>query len=118
MESVHRIKKGDIKLEYFETGEGNKFLIDDTVGRNYGLPFTFGVAEVYPSKGIEFDYDNDGAVCICLEGTITLTDQQTGEKDLFEEGDIIYIPQVEGKLIVWSAVAYSKFAFVTYPHWR
>jgi len=56
MNRVNLIKKGSIKMEFFDTGEGNQFHIDDTVGRNYGLPFTFGVAEVYPSKGIEFEY--------------------------------------------------------------
>jgi len=70
MTRVNLIKKDSIKMEFFDTGEGNQFHIDDTVGKNYGLPFTFGVAEVYPSKGIEFEYGDDGAVCICLEGTI------------------------------------------------
>lgn len=118
MARVNIIKKDNIKMEFFDTGDGNEFYIDDTVGKNYGLPFTFGVAEVYPSKGIEFEYGDDGAICICLEGTIELTDDLTDEIFYFEKDDIIYIPQEKDKMISWCAKRYSKFAFVTYPHWR
>ncbi|HHX14198.1 MAG TPA: hypothetical protein GX726_04495 [Clostridiales bacterium] len=112
------MRKDEIKLEYLDTGEGNKFFIDDTVGKNHNLPFTFGIAEVHPSVGIDFDYEGDGAICLNLEGTIRLEDPATNETMLFEKGDVIYIPQAEGKHIIWSADVYSKFAFVTYPHWR
>lgn len=105
-------------MEYFDTGEGNKFHINDTIGKNYGLPFTFGIAEVYPSKGIAFEYSEDGAICICLEGSIKLTDSFAESVLNFEKGDIIYIPQEKDKTIVWSSESYSKFVFVTYPHWR
>lgn len=118
MKNLHIMKKADIPIIPFDTGEGNDFRIDDTVGKNYDLPFTFGVAEVYPSKGIDFDYDDDGAICYCTEGTIKLFDPETNEEALFEEGDVIYIPREKGKIIVWSTVEYAKFVFVTYPHWR
>lgn len=116
--NIIMMKADTINLEYLDTGEGNKFTIDDTVGKNYGLPFTFGIAEVHPSKGIDFDYDADGAICLCLEGKIKLVDVETGQEEMFEKGDVIYIPKKEGKHVIWSTTEYSKFAFVTYPHWR
>ena len=116
--NIIMMKADAINLEFFDTGEGNKFMIDDTVGKNYGLPFTFGIAEVHPSKGIDFEYDEDGAICLCLEGCISLADTETGQKEQFEKGDVIYIPQKKGKQVIWSATEYAKFAFVTYPHWR
>lgn len=118
MERIKLIQKDKINMEYLDTGEGNKFFIEDTLGKNVGLPFTFGVAEVHPSKGIEFEYDDDGAICFCLEGTILLTDELTKEMLAFQKGDVIYIPQEEKKTIIWSAEKYAKFVFVTYPHWR
>lgn len=118
MKKINVIKSSSINIPYLDTGEGNDFRIDDTVGKNYGLPFTFGVAEVHPSKGIEFEYGDDGAICICLEGVIYLTDPLTNEVIEFEKDDIIYIPQEKDKIFIWSADKYSKFAFVTYPHWR
>lgn len=117
-DNIIMMKADTINLEFFDTGEGNNFTIDDTVGKNFGLPFTFGIAEVHPSKGIDFDYDNDGAICLCLEGSIKLVDVGTGKEEMFEKGDIIYIPQKEGKHVIWSSNVYSKFTFVTYPHWR
>ncbi len=116
--NIIMMKADTIKIDFFDAGEGNKFAIDDTVGRNFGLPFTFGVAEVHPSKGIDFEYTDDGAICLCLEGTIKLVDTETGQEEMFEKGDIIYIPQEKDKHVIWSATDYAKFAFVTYPHWR
>lgn len=116
--SIVMIKSDRINLEELDVGEENKFLIDDTVGKNYGLPFTFGIAEIYPSKGVDFDYEEDAGVCVCLEGIIKLADFETGEEEVFEKGDVVYIPQKKGKKIIWSASDYAKFAFVTYPHWR
>lgn len=118
MNKIIHLKKEDINLEYFETGEGNDFRINDTIGKNYGLPFTFGVAEVHPSKGIEFEYGDDGAICICLEGIIYLKDAETNEIINFEKDDVIYIPQEKDKIFYWSTTETAKFAFVTYPHWR
>ena len=116
--NLYMFKKDSIKMEFYDTGEGNDFRIDDTVGKNFGLPFTFGAAEVWPSKGIEFEYGDDGAVCYCTEGVIKLADSKTKEEWLFKEGDIVYIPQEKGKTIFWSSEKYAKFVFVTYPHWR
>ncbi len=118
MDRIIHIKKNSINMEFLDTGSGNRFHIDDTIGKNYGLPFTFGLAEVYPSKGIEFEYGDDGAICLCLEGTIKLTDTLTNLTLNFEKDDVIYIPQEKNKTIIWSSEEYSKFAFVTYPHWR
>ncbi len=117
-DNIIMLKKDTINLEYLDTGDGNKFTIDDTVGKNFGLPFTFGTAEVFPSKGIDFDYDDDGAICLCLDGSIKLVDQETGQEEQFNKDDVIYIPQKTGKHVIWSSEVYSKFAFVTYPHWR
>lgn len=118
MESMYMVKKAEVNMEYLETGEGNHMTLQDVFGKAQGAPFTFGMAEILPSEGIEFDYDDDGAICICLEGTISLTDKATGKTSEFAEGDIVYIPQEKGKVIVWNSTSYTKFAYATYPHWR
>lgn len=118
MKNLFMVKKADVNMEYLETGEGNHMTLQDVFGKEQGAPFTFGMAEIEPSVGIEFDYDSDGAICIGLEGVITLTDKATLETFTFAEGDIVYIPQEKGKVIIWNSDAYSKFAYATYPHWR
>lgn len=118
-ENIILIKQKDIsKNGFIDVGEGNKCAIDDTIGKNHGLPFTFGIGEIYPSKGIDFDYEADGATCICLEGVIKLEDCDTKQVNFFEVGDVIHISQKKDKHVIWSSEIYSKFAFVTYPHWR
>ena len=112
------VKKADIALEDLDCGEGNNARIQDTIAQAQGAPYTFGVFELWESKGIEFDYDNDAACCYLLEGTITLTENLTGAAVTYEAGDIVYIPQVEGLLVTWTTKEYAKFIFVTYPHWR
>jgi len=113
------IKKSEIKTELLEdVGEGNKIAIQDVFAKAEGCPFTFGMVDLEPSVGVEFDYDNDGAACYCIEGSITLTDKKTKEVLVFEPGDFVYIPQETGKVIIWSSKVFSKFVFTTYPHWR
>ena len=118
MKNLYMVKKSDVKIEYLETGKGNHVNLQDVFGKSEGAPFTFGMYEMEPSTGVEFEYDGDGAVCIGLEGTMTLTDKATKETFRFGEGDIVFIPQEKGKVIVWSCTEYTKMAYVTYPHWR
>lgn len=105
-------------MEYLETGEGNHVNLQDVFGKAEGAPFSFGMYEMEPSEGVVFEYDDDGAVCIGLQGTLTLTDPTTNECFELAEGDIVYIPQESGKTIIWNSKAYAKMAYVTYPHWR
>ena len=118
MKNIMIVKKSEVKPEYLETGEGNHMTLQDVFGKAENAPFTFGIAEIEPSVGIEFEYDEDGAVCFGLEGTINLIDKETSEKYIFEAGDVIFIPQAAGKTFIWNSDAYSKFAYATYPHWR
>lgn len=118
MKSLYMVKRSDIKMEYLETGEGNHVNLQDVIGKPEGAPFDFGMYEMEPSKGVDFEYDGDGAVCLGLVGTMLLTNPATGEQFRFEAGDIVYIPQEVGKHIIWSCNEYAKMAYVTYPHWR
>lgn len=118
MKGMMMVKSSEVKLDYLETGEGNHMTLQDVFGKAEGAPFTFGLSEINPSEGIEFDYDDDGAICLCLEGEILLTNKGTGETSIFAPGDVIYIPQEKGKVIVWNSTGYTKFAYATYPHWR
>lgn len=118
MERIIHLKKDDQNIEYYETGDGNDFRIGDIFGRNYDLPFTFGITEMYPSKGVEFGYDDDASICLCLEGTFNIENAKTGDVTRFEKDDLVYIPKEDGKIYIWSTLEYAKLAFVTYPHWR
>jgi ethanolamine utilization protein EutQ (cupin superfamily) len=112
------VKKSNIAMEYLDCGEGNYSRIQDVFAQPQGAPFTFGVFELEKSKGVDFDYDNDAACCYLLEGSITLTENLSGQAVTFEAGDIVYIPQKEGLVVTWTTDEYAKFVFVTYPHWR
>jgi len=118
MNNLYMVKKSEVKMEYLDTGEGNHVNLQDVFAKAEGCPFSFGMYEMEPSAGVEFEYDGDGAVCIGLQGTMTLTDPATEETFEFSEGDIVFIPQEEGKRIVWNCKAYSKMAYVCYPYWR
>ena len=118
MKNLYLVKKSEIKMEYLETGEGNHVNLQDVIGKPEGAPFTFGMYEMDASKGVDFDYDIDGAVCIGLTGRMVLADPATKESFDFGEGVIVYIPQEVGKHIIWSSTEYAKMAYVTYPHWR
>jgi Ethanolamine utilization protein len=119
MKNLMLVKKSEVKPKLLEdVGEGNKISIQDVFAKAEECPFTFGMVDLEPSIGVEFDYDNDGATCYCLDGKITLTDKATSESFFFEPGDFVYIPQETGKVIVWSSDIFSKFVFTTFPHWR
>ncbi len=118
MPRVLLLKEDDLKLEFLDTGEGNEYYIQDFIGKNYGEPYSVGIAEVHPSKNIEFEYDVDGAVCIGLEGVVKVTDTLTNEEFRFGPGEILYIPREQGKVIRWDADERARFAYVAYPHWK
>lgn len=105
----------EIQTDPFDAGEGKLSLVD-IIGHPESAPFSAGLAEIWKSAPIEFDYDNDCAVCFMLEGEVTLT--ENGESISFLPGDVAYIPQQAGLKVVWESASYGKFYYVTYPHWR
>ena len=107
--------KDSIKPEPLDVGEGVFHLVD-LVSQAQDAPVSAGVTEIWKSAPVDFDYDNDCAVCYMIEGEITLT--EGGEKHKFLPGDVVYIPQQEGLVVLWETDSYGKFAYVTYPHWR
>lgn len=122
LESFYVIKndvvKGDLPKAKYEAGEGNDFRILDIFGKPHDLPLSFGVSELYPSKGITFDYGVEGTALYMVAGTLTLTDCRNGNKIVLNEGDAAYITLEEGKDVEWSTDVYSKFVYATYPHWQ
>ncbi len=74
------------------------------------------LTEIWNQAPVEFEYDDDCAVCFMLEGEIEL--EENGETYKFEPGDVVYVPQQAGLSVNWHTPSYGKFAFVTYPHWR
>ncbi len=108
-------KASDIATEPFDAGEGKLSLVD-VIAQPEGAPVSAGVCEIWESAPIEFEYDNDCAVCYMLEGHVTLTEGDTRLD--FEPGDVVFIPQREGLKVSWDTPSYGKFFYVTYPHWR
>lgn len=108
-------KAGSIKMEPFDAGEGKLSLVD-VFAQPDEAPVSAGIAEIWAAEPIDFDYDNDCAVCYMLEGEATL---RQGDKEYsFQAGDMVFIPQQEGLVVQWNSPAYGKFLYVTYPHWR
>jgi ethanolamine utilization protein EutQ (cupin superfamily) len=112
---MYLISKSDIAPEPLDVGEGVFHLVD-LVSQAQNAPVSAGVAEIWKSAPVDFDYDSDCAVCYMLEGEITLTED--GVKRTFLPGDVVYIPQQEGLVVYWETDSYGKFFYVTYPHWR
>lgn len=110
------LKKADsIQTEPLEAGAGKLSLVD-IVAQADGAPVSAGIAEVWEAEPVDFDYDNDCAVCYMLEGEATLRE---GEDEYsFQPGDMVFIPQQEGLVVQWNSPSYGKFLYVTYPHWR
>ncbi len=108
-------RKDDIVTEPLEVG-GGKFNLVDLVAQPQNAPLTAGVAEIWKGTPVDFDYDNDCAVCFMIEGEVTLVED--GERHSFMPGDLVYIPQQEGLVVFWETDSYGKFMYVTYPHWR
>lgn len=108
-------KRVDIRTEPLDVG-GGKFNLVDVIAQPEGAPVSAGVAEIWAGPGVDFDYDDDAAVCFMLEGEVELREADTVTR--FEPGDVAYIPQQAGLKVVWSTPSYGKFLYVTYPHWR
>lgn len=109
-------KSADIHPELLDDiGDGRLNLVD-VIGRPEGAPVTAGIVEIWHAAPVTFDYDEDCATCIMLEGEIDLTED--GQTSRFEPGDIVYIPQQDGLKVDWHTPSYGKFFYVTYPHWR
>ncbi len=108
-------KSTDIKAEPLDVGEG-KFHLVDVVSHTQGAPVSAGIAEIWKSAPVEFDYASDCAVCYMIEGEITLTEGD--ETFRFGPGDVVYIPQDRSLVVLWETDSYGKFFYVTYPHWR
>jgi len=113
--SVVHVKKSVIVPERFEAGKSDLKLVD-VIDRKQDAPFTAGIIEVAKSEPCEFDYDNDGAVIYCTEGSFLLTE---GEKRTeVYPGDIVYIPKKKGLKVAWTSPNKGRGFYVTYPHWR
>jgi ethanolamine utilization protein EutQ (cupin superfamily) len=110
------VSRANIETEALDVGPDSKLNLVDIVGRTQGAPFTAGICEVFRGAPVDFDYDDDAAVCYMLEGEITLA--QNGEKCSFRPGDVVYIPQKPGLVVYFGTETYGKFFYVTYPHWR
>lgn len=108
-------KAADNTPEYLDVGDGKMNLID-VIAKPEGAPVSGGIAEIWNQAPVEFEYDDDCAVCFMLEGEIEL--EENGETYKFEPGDVVYVPQQAGLSVNWHTPSYGKFAFVTYPHWR
>ncbi len=63
---------GSIVTEPLDVGPASKLHLVDVVARPQGAAFTGGICEVFPGDPVDFDYDDDAAVCYMLEGEITL----------------------------------------------
>ncbi len=108
-------KAMEITTEPLDAGEGKLSLVD-VIAQPERAPVSAGICEIWESAPIEFDYDNDCAVCYMLEGRVTLIE---GDARLeFEPGDVVFIPQQAGLKVSWDTPSYGKFFYVTYPHWR
>lgn len=104
-----------IQTEPLDVGAGT-FNLVDLVSQAQGAPVSAGVAEIWPGAPVDFEYDDDCAVCYMIEGEITLTEGD--ESRPFLPGDVVYIPQQAGLVVLWETTSYGKFVYVTYPHWR
>jgi ethanolamine utilization protein EutQ (cupin superfamily) len=110
------IEKAKVATEPLEVGPESKLSLVDVIDGSHGAPITAGICEVFRGAPVDFDYDNDCAVCYMLEGEITLA--ENGETCPFRPGDVVYIPQKAGLVVYWSTESYGKFFYVTYPHRR
>jgi ethanolamine utilization protein EutQ (cupin superfamily) len=113
---LHLIPAGEIATEPLDVGPDSKLHLTDVIDRTQGAPFCAGICEVFPGDPVDFDYDDDAAVCYMLEGDITLT--ESGESRTYRPGDVVYIPQKKGLVVYCRTATYGKFFYVTYPHWR
>ncbi len=57
-----------------DVGPDSKLNLVDVIDRTQGAPFCAGICEVFPGAPVDFDYDDDAAVCYMLEGDITLSE--------------------------------------------
>ncbi len=110
------VKSSDVRPEPLVEPPDGRLNLVDLFAQPQGAPFSAGVVEIWPDAPVNFEYDDDAAVCYMIEGSITLT--ENGEAIRFEPGDVVYIPQKQGLVVYWSTESYGKFFFVTYPHWR
>lgn len=108
-------KREDVRTEPLDVG-GGEFKLVDVIAQPEHAPMTGGVAEIWAGPAVEFEYDDDGAICYMLDGEIDLTEGGTSTR--FEPGDVVYIPQQAGLKVDWSTPSYGRFFYVTYPHWR
>lgn len=109
-------RAADIRTEPLDDVGDGKLNIVDLIGRPEGAPLTAGFVEIWKAAPVEFEYDDDCAVCFMLEGDVIL--DEAGTLDRLDPGDVVFVPQQSGLKISWHTGSYGKFFFVTYPHWR
>ena len=108
-------KANGIVTEPLDVGDGKLSLVD-VIAQPEQAPVSAGICEIWAAAPVEFDYDNDCAVCYMLEGKVTLIEGDTRLN--FEPGDVVFVPQQAGLKVSWDSPSYGKFFYVTYPHWR
>lgn len=113
--SVVLVKKSNIIPEKFEAGKSDLKLVD-VIDRKQDAPFSAGIIEVVKSEPCEFEYDNDGAVIYCTDGSFLLQEGET--KTEVQAGDVVYVPKKKGLKVHWSSPSRGRGFYVTYPHWR
>jgi len=111
--SLRLVPASEITALPLDVGPESRLNIVDVISRAEGAPFCAGICEVFPGTPIDFDYDDDAAVCYMLEGEITLS--ENGESHKFRPGDVVYVPRKRNLLVYWSTETYGRFFFVTYP---
>ena len=52
-----------IVTEPLDVGPESKLHLTDIIAQAHGAPFTAGVCEVFAGAPVDFDYDDDAAVC-------------------------------------------------------
>ena len=108
-------KASEFATEPFDAGDGKLSLVD-VIAQPEQAPVSAGIAEIWESAPIEFDYDNDCAVCYMLEG----------RGDAHRRGHAAGLrawrrglrAAARGLKVSWDTPSYGKFFSVTYPHWR
>lgn len=110
------VKASSITTEPFVTPPEGDLRLVDLFAQAEGAAFSAGVCEVRAGNAVDFEYDDDAAVCFMVEGTIFLTED--GARRDLEVGDVVYVPRKEGLVVSFASESYGRFFYVTYPHWR
>ncbi len=105
---LHLVTAAEIETEPLDVGPNSKLNLVDVIDRTRGAPFSADICKVFPGSPVDFDYNDDAAVCFLLEGEVTL--DQEGETRTFRPGDVACIPRKQGLVVFWSTDSYDRFS--------